>query len=142
MYRRGRPASSAPCSLVGSTTKATVSGALPFSNAPSACDTLIAGIVTFGSVPPMPGGGLAGALLAMITPVAPAACAFAAFTAKPHEPRSTIAILPATSAALVNAEQPSVVEVPSASDASTPTIAVPAKLPGLTVAPKLAVPYG
>ena len=52
----------------------------------------------------------------MMTPTAPAALAFRALTAKPQNPRSMSAMLPATAAALSNGEQPSVV-VPAAGTA-------------------------
>ena len=45
----------------------------------------------------------------MMTPTAPASSAFSAFAGKVHVPRSTKAKLPATAAALVSGEQPSVV---------------------------------
>src|SRR5687768_15423720 len=132
MYRRGRPRSSAPCSLVLSTTRPTTTPDAALISAPSGCVTLIAAIVIAGSVPPMPGGGVPATLLATIRPVAPAACAFAAFTTKPHVPRSTIAIFPATVAALVNAVQPSVVDGPAAFAASRPTTTLPLKFAGDT----------
>src|SRR5215213_7765150 len=54
----------------------------------------------------------------MMTAIAPASCTILAFCVKPQVPRSTSAILPATAAALVKAEQASVVAGPAASDAS------------------------
>ena len=76
--------------------------------------------------------------LAMTTPMAPAFCAFFTFTAKPQVPRSMMAILPATAAALVMAEQPSVVSGPAASAASSATTHWPLKLAAAAAGPNAA----
>src|SRR6188768_1758213 len=76
----------------------------------------------------------------MITPTAPASVALRALITKPHVPRSTSAILPATSAPLLKAEQPSVVAGPKASAAST-AATTPADTFGDPIrGPKAAVP--
>src|SRR3546814_18931087 len=83
MNNRGRPASSAPCNLLGSMTRPTCTpGDSPLIRAPSAWVTDTVAMVIVGSLPPSPGGGLAVVLLAMITALAPAACAFAALSTK------------------------------------------------------------
>src|SRR3546814_9708783 len=74
MNNRGRPASSAPCNLLGSMTRPTCTpGDSPLIRAPSAWVTDTVAMVIVGSLPPSPGGGLAVVLLAMITALAPAA---------------------------------------------------------------------
>src|SRR4051812_39345547 len=76
----------------------------------------------------------------MMAASAPAAAALRAFTAKPQVPRSISATLPATAAAFVNAEHPSVVAGPAASAASAAATRFPVTLGVPTGGPKLAVP--
>src|SRR3954468_14435526 len=76
----------------------------------------------------------------MMVARAPAAVAFLAFCANPHTPRSTSAIRPATAAALVKGEQPSVEVPPVASTASTAATIGAATLGLPTAGPKAAVP--
>src|SRR3954453_14813300 len=57
------------------------------------------GIVTVGSVPPIPGGGVPAALFTTMTATAPASWAFLTFTLNEQVPLSTTAILPFTAAA-------------------------------------------
>src|SRR3546814_14166197 len=78
MNRRGWPASSAPCSLSGSTTSPTCAGRFALHALPSASVIRIAGLVMLGSVPPSVGGGVPAPLSALTLAVAPAACAFRA----------------------------------------------------------------
>ena len=104
---------------------------------PSACDTLIVGMVTVGSLPPRPGAAPA-TLLAMITPIAPAFCAFLALTAKPQVPRSITTTLPALAAvsAPLNGRQPW--PAPTVSGAIVEID--PSVIPLPTAGPKEAVP--
>src|SRR4051794_10720246 len=76
----------------------------------------------------------------MIPAPAPASVALRAFTAKPHVPRSTRAILPATAPGLVNAEQPSVVAVPAGSEGSRAATTAADTFGDPTRGPKAAVP--
>src|SRR5918994_179959 len=85
---------------------------------PPAWGTCTDGIVIVGSVPPMAPGS-PGTLFTTITPTAPAFCAFLTLTVKPHVPRSTTAMLPATSAAFVSGLQASVVDGPASSAGSS-----------------------
>jgi hypothetical protein len=89
----------------------------------------------------MPGGGEPATLLATINPLAPAACAFAALSTNAQPPRSTIGDMAGDAPALVNAEQPSVVDGPAAFAASVPSTTLPLKFAGVGTGPKLAVPY-
>ena len=104
---------------------------LALSVLPSASVTRTAGMVIVGSVPPRAAGGVPGALSAMITPTAPASWAFFTLTMKPQVPRSMRAMLPATAAALVIAEQPSVVlgPAPSAGSRAMTTLCGPGGVP-------------
>ena len=111
-YRRVRPATSVPARVSGPSARAPVTGAFAMNARPSARSTWIAGMVMVASSPPMVPRAPA-ALLTMITPLAPAFCAFLTLTAKPQVPRSISATLPATSAALVIAVQPSLASGPS-----------------------------
>src|SRR5918993_120997 len=141
MNRRGRPALSAPCSLVLSTTKDTLTpGSAALMATPSACVRTTVGIVMDGSAPLKPGGGLPATLLAMITPVAPASWAFLVLIDAAQMPRSTSAILPAMAEALVNGVQPSVVDGPASFASSRPRTTLPPKLPGPAAGPNDVVP--
>src|SRR4051812_34854104 len=75
----------------------------------------------------------------MTTPMAPASVALRAFTAKPHRPRSTRAIRPATAPALLSGLQPSV-DVPPASTASTAATTLPETFGLPRTGPNAAVP--
>src|SRR5262245_1209717 len=102
-----------------------------------------AGIVIVGSTPAIAGGtsGFADvARLAMITAIAPAFWAFFALTAKPQVPRLRKAMLPATAAALVIGEQPSTVDGPAASAASSARTTPPVRPVLVTGAPNCARP--
>jgi hypothetical protein len=74
--------------------------------------------------------------------MAPASWAFLTLTTKPQVPRSTMAILPATAAALVSGEQASVVLRPAASDGSSATTRSPVTPGEVSAGPKTAVPTG
>ena len=115
-YRRVRPALSIPALVAGRSVMPPVMGALALKFAPSAYCTMIEGMVMVGSAPPIE-PQVPALEFAITTPTAPAFCAFFTFTAKPQVPRSMMAILPATAAVLVMAEQPSVVDGPAPSAA-------------------------
>ena len=97
-------------------------------------------MVTAGSAPPRPGGGLPATLLAMMTAIAPAFFALRALLVKLHEPRSINAMLPAMADALVSAEQPSVVDVPALSLGSSASTMLPVVPVAVTAGPNDAAP--
>src|SRR5918996_597912 len=109
---------------------------------PSAWDTCTAGIVIVGSEPPIKPGS-PGALLTTMTPIAPAFWAFFTLTVKLQEPRSTIAMLPTSSAAFVIGLQPSVVDGPAVSAGSSATTRAPDTPVAVGVGPNAApaAPY-
>ena len=72
--------------------------------------------------------------------MAPALWQFLALTTKVQVPRSTSAIFPATSEALVSAEHASVVEAPVESEGSAAATTVPVRPPGMRAGPNEAVP--
>jgi hypothetical protein len=72
--------------------------------------------------------------------MAPAFWAFFTLTTKPQVPRSMSAMLPATAAALVIAEQPSVVSGPAPSAGSSAATTLPERPAGGGKPPNCAVP--
>ena len=110
--------------------------------APSACVTctleIVIAVVIVASSAIC--GGAPTTLFTIRRAIAPAFCALSAFVLKVQVPRSTTAIFPATSAALVKAEQPSVVLGPTASAGSMACTIFPV-MPGIAgmAGPKFAV---
>src|SRR5690349_21807924 len=80
---------------------------------PSAKVSEPTGIVTVGSAPPNPGGGLPAALLTINAPIAPAFCMVLAFTAKVQVPRSATPIAPAMELAGSGSQASDVTPTPS-----------------------------
>ncbi len=117
LRRTGEPAMRGPRELNEARVSAAVAaarvaltpGSWPLIVTPSLNEIITAGMVMFGWVlsgPIRTRFGSPTTLLTMIAAMAPAACAVAALVWKVQVPRSTRAMLPATAAALVKAEQP------------------------------------
>src|SRR5207344_1687011 len=142
--RKVRCCASAPERTAGSERSVAVTPEPRFDRifAPSAWVIRTAGIVIVLSVPPSPAGGLSVVLSATSTAIAPAVWTFFALTTKVQVPRSTSAIFPATSEALLNGEQASIVEVPSALEGSLAATTWPVRAGVVRAGPKEAVPTG
>src|SRR3954470_1072462 len=96
--------------------------------------------VTIVASSAIPGGGEPGALLTMITPIAPAFWQFSVLVLKLQVPRLTTQILPATAAALVRAQQPSLGSAPQAAGAVASTATTAFAVCPLGTGPNAALP--